>query len=437
MKNTTISLIEELQSRLTNELIFFGMNETLSNLMCGFISAVFLILICWIVKLIVQKIVVRAIEHLIQKTKTTYDDFLINHRLFHKLSHLLPALIILFAGPEIFAIYPSFVEYVRKAGEIYIIIVFIRSTGAVINAFHDMYIEMGYSQNRPIKGYVQMAHIIVYFIGSLVIVSILFNVSLLAVFTSLGAIAAVLLLIFKDTILGITASIQLSANDMVKVGDWIEMPSHSADGVVTEITLYAVKVQNWNKTISTIPPYELVSKSFTNWKGMSDAGARRIKRFINIDMKSVKFCTDEMLDKFSRIRLLREYIEVRRKEIAEFNQQLDWDLTSSVNGRRMTNIGVFRKYLENFLTNHPMIHQNMSLMVRQLQPTETGIPIEIYAFVNNPAWVAYENVQSDIFDHILAIIPEFELRVFQDPSGDDFKFIGTRLISNNNFSEIG
>lgn len=427
MTSTTLSLIEEIQNKIINELTIFGLSETMSEWLCGVISVLFLVLVAWIAKLITREVVVRAIEHIIKKTKTSFDDYLIDNKLFRRLAHLVPAFIILLLAPVIFKMFPGVIPYVQNIAKIYIIIVFARSLGSLINSVHDMYNHLGYSQNRPIKGYVQMAHIIVYFVAFLILVAIVFNVSLLAVFGSLGAIAAVLLLIFKDTILGITASIQLSANDMVKIGDWIEMPSHNADGEVIEITLYAVKVQNWNKTISTIPPYELISKSFTNWKGMSEAGARRIKRSINIDMKSVKFCTPEMIERFRKIKLLEEYINQRTKEIEEFNKSMEWDLSSSVNGRRLTNIGVLRKYLETYLRNHPMINQNTSLMVRQLQPTDAGIPVEIYAFVNNPRWVIYENVQSDIFDHVLAIIPDFELRVFQNPTGDDFKYIGKNL----------
>jgi miniconductance mechanosensitive channel len=427
MKLTTLSFIEEIQTRIINEMVFWGFGESLALFSCAVLSLMFLLFLCWLSKIISQKILVRAIEHLIQKTKTEYDDYLIQHRLFHKLSHLIPAVIIIVASSEIFGLFPSMVEYVEIAGELYVVFAFARSIGAMINALHDMYAHKGYSLNRPIKGYVQMVHIIVYFVSALIMVSIMFKVSLLAVFTSLGAVAAVLLLVFKDTILGITSSIQLSANDMVKIGDWIEMPSHNADGEVIEITLYAVKVQNWNKTISTIPPYELVSKSFTNWKGMREAGARRIKRSINIDMKSVKFCTPEMLDKFRRIKYISEYIDERGKDIEEFNSRYEWDLSTTVNGRRMTNIGVFRQYVEKYLLNHPLINKELSLMVRQLQPLSTGIPIEIYAFASTSAWVPYENIQSDIFDHILAVIPEFELRVFQDPSGDDFKYIGASM----------
>ena len=435
MELPKLSFIEDLQTKIVNELVFSGMEQTAAHLLCALISIAGLLLICWTTKLITQKIIVRVIEHLIQKTKTEYDDYLIHHRFFQKLSHLVPAVIILTLGPGLFELFPTIAEYITEIGQVYIIVVFVRSLGAIINAFHDMYNHMGYAQNRPIKGYVQMAHITVYFIAALTIVAIVFNVSLLAVFTSLGAVAAVLLLIFKDTILGITASIQLSANDMVKIGDWISMPSHNADGVVTEITLYAVKVQNWDKTISTIPPYELVSKSFTNWKGMSEAGARRIKRSISIDMKSVKFCTPEMLGKFRRIKLIENYIDEKSQEVEAFNKSHNWDLSNPVNGLRLTNIGVFRKYLETYLLNHPMTHKEMTLLVRQLQPTDAGIPIEVYVFVNNPAWAIYENVQSDIFDHILAIVPEFELRVFQSPSGDDFKYIGTQLFAGDKFQQ--
>ncbi len=435
MELTQLSFIEDLQTKIGNELVFSGMSQTAAHLLCGLFSIITLVIIGWVAKLIAQKIFVRMIEHFIQKTETAYDDYLIHHRFFQKLAHLVPAVIILLLGPSMFTMFPTIAEYITEMGQVYLIIVFVRSLGAVINALHDMYNHMGYGQSRPIKGYIQMAHIVVYFIASLIIIAIVFNVSLLAVFTSLGAVAAVLLLIFKDTILGITASIQLSANDMVKIGDWISMPSHNADGNVIEITLYAVKVQNWDKTISTIPPYELISKSFTNWKGMSEAGARRIKRFINIDMKSVKFCTPDMLDKFRRIKLIENYIDEKSNEVESFNKSHNWDLSNPVNGIRLTNIGVFRKYLETYLLDHPMIEKDQTLLVRQLQPTDTGIPIEIYVFVNNPAWVTYENVQSDIFDHILAIVSEFELRVFQSPSGDDFKYIGARHVFGDNFQK--
>ena len=239
--------------------------------------------------------------------------------------------------------------------------------------------------------------------------------------TGLGAMAAVLILVFKDTILGFVASIQLSANKMVNVGDWISMPKYNADGTVIDISLNTVKVQNWDKTIATIPTYALVSESFNNWKGMEESGGRRIKRSINIDMKSVDFLNKDQIDKFRKYHVLKDYITSKEKEISDYNKSLKLDEDTITNGRKMTNLGTFRKYLENYLHNHPKIHQDMTFLVRHLQPTEKGLPIEIYVFSNDQAWANYESIQADIFDHILAIIPEFGLRVFQNPTGDDFQ----------------
>ncbi|MFW5886783.1 MAG: mechanosensitive ion channel family protein, partial [Bacteroidota bacterium] len=248
-----------------------------------------------------------------------------------------------------------------------------------------------------------------------------FSIEVGSIFAGMGALAAVLMLVFKDSILGLVAGIQISAYDMVRIGDWIEMPSHNADGDVIDISLNTVKVQNWDKTITTIPTYALVSESFYNWRGMQEAGGRRIKRNISIDMKSVKFCTKEMLEKFKKIQYLKSYIEDKEKELLEFNKKNNVDEYILVNGRRLTNIGVFRKYLEAYLRNHPHIHKNMTFLVRHLQPTDRGIPVEIYVFANDTVWANYEGIQADIFDHVLAVIPEFGLRVFQSPSGDDFQ----------------
>jgi miniconductance mechanosensitive channel len=233
--------------------------------------------------------------------------------------------------------------------------------------------------------------------------------------------AAVLILVFKDTILGFVASIQLSANNMVNVGDWISMPKYNADGDVIDIGLNTVKVQNWDKTIATIPTYALVSESFNNWKGMEESGGRRIKRSINIDMKSVGFLDQDQIEKFRKYYLLADYITAKEKEIAEYNSSLEVDDSVVTNGRRMTNLGTFRAYLENYLHNHPKVNQDMTLLVRHLQPTDKGMPLEIYLFSKDQVWANYEAIQADIFDHILAIMPQFGLRVFQSPTGDDFQ----------------
>jgi miniconductance mechanosensitive channel len=267
----------------------------------------------------------------------------------------------------------------------------------------------------------QLVQLIFVMIGILWAISIIFGVQVTRIFAGLGAVAAVLMLVFKDTILGFVAGIQLSANKMLKVGDWIEMPSHNADGTVLEVTLNTVKVQNWDKTITTIPTYALVSSPFMNWRGMEESGGRRIKRSIYLDMQSVRFCNPEMLDKFKKIHHLKEYIEQREAEIENYNHSNNIDETVLVNGRRMTNLGVFRKYVENYLMRHPSINKEMTFLVRHLQPTEKGIPLEIYVFSSEQRWAHYESIQADIFDHLLAVIPEFGLQVFQLPSGSDLR----------------
>ncbi len=235
---------------------------------------------------------------------------------------------------------------------------------------------------------------------------------------------AVLLLIFKDSILGLVAGIQISSNDMVRLGDWVEMPKHGADGDVIDISLTTVKIQNFDKTITTIPTYTMVSDSFKNWRGMSQSAGRRIKRNINIDMRSVKFCDESMLERFASFRHISEYIARKKDELTKFNAENGIDDSVLVNGRRMTNLGTFRAYLEGYLRNHPKINKDMTFLVRQLQPTETGLPIEIYVFCSDKIWANYEAIQADIFDHILAVIPEFDLKVFQNPTGADFEKLG-------------
>ena len=260
-----------------------------------------------------------------------------------------------------------------------------------------------------------------FIIGGLFILSYLFNQSPVYMLGGLGAFSAVLILVFKDPILGFVGGIQLSANDMVRQGDWISMPKFGADGTVLEISLTTVKVQNFDNTITTLPTYSLVSESFQNYRSMKESGVRRIKRSISIDMSSVEFCTPEMLNRFRRIDLLKNYIELTEVELDRYNQENNIDNSVFVNGRRQTNIGVFRAYLEEYLAHHPMVHSSSDQLVRQLQPTSAGIPVEIYAFIQETGFIRYEKIQSDIFDHILAIIPQFGLRVFQSPSGEDLR----------------
>jgi miniconductance mechanosensitive channel len=296
----------------------------------------------------------------------------------------------------------------------------ILATDAFLNASLDIYKTYEVSNRIPIKGFIQVFKIIIYFTSAVFIISILLNKTPFYLFSSLGALTAVLMFIFKDAILGFVAGIQLSANQMVAQGDWIEMPKYGANGDIIEIALTTVKVQNWDKTITTVPTYALISESFKNWRGMSESGGRRIKRSISIDMNTIQFCTEDMLDRFSKIQYISGYIEEKKRALQESNELEQVDQSSLVNGRRMTNIGTFRAYVKAYLSNHPMINKEMTLLIRQLAPTEHGLPIEIYVFSKNQEWVSYESIQSNIFDHILAVVPEFDLRVFQDPSGMDF-----------------
>ncbi|MBN2519908.1 MAG: mechanosensitive ion channel [Bacteroidales bacterium] len=379
-----------------------------------------IILIAWIADFVSKKIMVAWIEQLAKKSSTVWDDIFVEKKLFNRLAHLAPALVFYYSLNYIIP-GNSFEEKVLKSIVlIYMIVAVLMVITSFLSGIEDIYKTTSVAKDRPIKGFIQIAKIIFYFMGIILIISIIIGESPLKLFAGLGAIAAVLLLVFKDTILGFVASIQLSANNMLRIGDWISMPKHNADGTVIEITLNTVKVQNWDKTIATVPTYALVSESFTNWRGMEESGGRRIKRHINIDMNSVCFLTTEQKEKFKSFFLLKDYMLVKEKEIADYNQSLGVDDTVVVNGRRMTNLGTFRKYLEAYLKNHPKIHNDMTFLVRQLQPGETGIPIEIYVFSNDQVWANYETVQADIFDHILAILPQFGLRVFQNPSGADF-----------------
>jgi miniconductance mechanosensitive channel len=369
---------------------------------------------------LVKRIIIVTIHRIARRSKTNWDDIFVERKVFNRLAHLAPAIIVYYSLQYIFEA-EGLVTFLGNVTQTYMVVVVMLVIDAVINALHEIYHQLPVSEGRSIKGYVQVVKIIFYAAAIILIISIFSGEAPRALIASLGAMAAVLILVFKDTILGFVASIQLSANKMVSVGDWISMSKYNADGTVLDISINTVKVQNWDKTIATVPTYALVSESFNNWKGMEESGGRRIKRSINIDMKSVGFLTGEQIEKLRKFYLLREYINEKEKEIEQYNASLKLEESEVTNGRKMTNLGTFRKYLENYLHQHPKIHQDMTFLVRHLQPTEKGLPIEIYVFSNDQAWANYEAIQADIFDHILAIIPEFGLRVFQNPTGDDFQ----------------
>ena len=374
--------------------------------------------------LFLKKIINSVFQRLPPRTKHDWDDVFVRRKVFNRLAHLAPAIVVYYALQYIFDA-PRLVTFLGNLSQAYMVLIVLLVIDAVLNALHEIYRMLPVSKGRNIKGFIQVIKIVFYFVAIILVISIFSGEAPKALMGGLGAMAAVLILVFKDTILGFVASIQLSANNMVNVGDWIAMPKYNADGDVIDISLNTVKVQNWDKTIATIPTYALVSESFNNWKGMEESGGRRIKRSINIDMKSVGFLDSEQIEKFRKYHLLSGYISEKEKEIEAFNKSLELDDSVVTNGRRMTNLGTFRVYLENYLQQHPKIHNDMTFLVRHLQPTDKGLPVEIYVFSNDQAWANYEAIQADIFDHILAIMPEFGLRVFQNPTGDDFQKLAT------------
>lgn len=396
-----------------------------ARLFSVFLTFVGIVLVAMVVHWITQMIVIKIIHRLVENTKTEWDDFLLRRKVFQSMSHLTSAMVFYYSCnySEILGV-TSFMETFTN---IYFVIIFVKVATGFLRASNDIYLSTPYSATRSIKGYIQLGMIVVYFIAGIFIIAFVFHKPPEKLLTGLGAIAAVLMFVFKDTILGLVASIQLSAYNMLKPGDWIEMPKHNANGTVIDISLNTVKVQNGDKTIVTIPTYSLVSDSFMNWSGMEESDGRRIKRSINIDMKSVRFCDKQMLRKFQKISLIESYVTGKQTEISEYNKSNSVSDDTILNGRSQTNLGVFRKYLEAYLKASSDINQDMTMLVRHLQPTETGIPIEIYVFSKEKQLNAYENIQSDIFDHILAIIPEFELRVFQVPSGHDIDALSAKI----------
>ncbi len=371
--------------------------------------------------LIAKRIVLRLVRRWAKRSRTTWDDALVDAKVFSRLSHLVPAMILHATAAWAFQDFPTVAGAVRTAVFLYIALVGMTLVDAALNALLVIYGSFRIATRIEIKPIVQVVKILVFFSGGVAILALLFGKSPLVFFSGLGAFTAVLLLIFKDSILGLVAGIQLTTNDMVRVGDWIEMPKYGADGDVIDVSLTTVKVQNWDKTISTVPTYRLVSDSFRNWRGMDDSGGRRIKRAVSIDITSIKFCDAEMLERFKRVRFISEYIDRKVEELAEHNREVKVDEAQLINGRHMTNIGTFRAYLVAYLRNHPQIKQDLTSLVRQLAPTEHGLPIELYVFSADQRWVHYEAIQADIFDHMLAVLPLFDLRAFQSPTGTDLR----------------
>ena len=398
-----------------------GIGEDLTFYFARGVLALAVLILSVATKFVAKRYILSSLTYIISTSKTKWDDTLLRQGVLNRLAQLAPALVIYVLTPFALDGMEATIAFIRGVTQIYFIIILMLVLDSVLNSVEEIYRSLRASKEIPIKGFIQITKIALYFLSAVFVISILLNKTPFYLLSGIGALTAVLMLVFRDAILGFVAGIQLAANRMVAHGDWIEMPNYGADGDVLEVTLTTVKVQNWDKTVTTIPTYALISESFKNWRGMQESGGRRIKRAVNIDMSSIRFCNEEMLERFGKIQYISEYIDTKKHELQEFNKATNVDNTSLANGRRMTNVGTFRAYVQAYLWNHPMINKEMTFLVRQLQPTENGLPIEIYVFSKDQVWANYEAIQADIFDHILAVIQEFDLQVYQNPTGSDFR----------------
>lgn len=378
-----------------------------------------LILVAILAYIIAKHVVVRGIRHLITKLKFANHDIMSQHSVIRRIANIVPAIVIMNGIVTVPHMSAKMVSFVQMAAQAFIFLTIALAIGELLNIFNLVYQRNPKSRNKPIKGYLQLIKLIIFIVCGLMILGTFLKKDVFTLLAGFGAMAAVLMLVFQNTILSLVASVQISSYDMVRIGDWIEMPSLNADGDVIDMSLHTITVQNFDKTFTTIPTNKLVTDTFKNWRGMSQAGVRRIKRSLYIDQSSVHFMTEAEQSKLKEFLLLDQYLDHKSTELIEFNQKLS--NTSPCNQRRLTNIGTFRAYVELYLNQHPNISKHQSLIVRQLQPTEKGLPLEIYAFSNQIAWKDYEAIQSDIFDHLIAILPEFGLKIYQAPSGYDMQ----------------
>ncbi|MGB5812018.1 MAG: mechanosensitive ion channel family protein [Polyangiales bacterium] len=400
-----------------------GLADRIAEPLAVFVLFAIALLAAWLVDLATRLVLVRWVKRFASRSRAQWDNAMVAARVPDRLGHIAPILVIYAAVPFVFPKQDLIASIIQRLAMVLIILIVASAISGALNAAVIVYRTHEDSRRAPIKTYVQVAQIVLAVVTVVLVVARLIDRSPWALLSGLGALTAVIMLVFKDSILGFVASVQLSTNDMVRRGDWIEMPKYGADGDVLEVTLNTVKVQNWDKTISTIPTYQLMQDSFKNWRGMSESGGRRIKRALYIDMNSIQFCDEAMLRRFEKIELLKGYLHEKRAEVAETNQSRGVD-DLPTNYRRLTNVGTFRAYVVAYLEADPRIHKDMTFLVRQLQPSDRGLPIEIYVFSNDQDWARYEGIQSDLFDHFLSVLPEFELRVFQLPTGADLEHLG-------------
>lgn len=413
---------------LTEKLEAWDWHSTVASWSASAAIVLLILIIAGAVHLLVSKGLIRLLTALIKRSEVDWDDVFVESNVLRWLTHWVPALVIfVLVRPLLGEDQTMLINLVRGGATVYMVVVGVLALDSLVNALQTLTGKFTWSADLPVTSIVQVVKLVLYIAAFLMVVAAVTGQDLLKIIGGLGIMASVLMLVFKDSILGLVAGIQIAANRMVRAGDWIEMPSHGADGDVLNVGLTTVKVQNWDKTITSVPTYALITESFKNWRGMQEAKGRRIKRALYIDMESIQLCTEEMLERYRRIEYISEYLKKKHQEIADWNKTHFVDSSVKVNSRHLTNVGTFRAYILAYLKNHPKVHQEMTLLVRQLAPTEHGLPIEVYCFSADTNWVAYEDLQSDIFDHLLAIAPEFDLRIFQSPSGGDVQSLRSSM----------
>ncbi|GAA4969303.1 mechanosensitive ion channel family protein [Algibacter aquimarinus] len=413
--------MDSIKHMLFDYLVSQGISESTAKYLNMLALLILLLLIVFIIDFIIRRIIRGAFTQFAIKSKTNFDDLLITNKVPRNVAHIIPLLIALKFAPIVFFDFPESDVVIETGLQVFAIILTLWIARSLLNTLKDYLKTLPRFKDKPIDSYIQVFMIFAWLGGIMSAIAIITGIPFLKFVTGLGAISAVIILVFKDTILGFVASIQVSINDMVRIGDWITFEKYGADGDVTEITLATVKVQNFDKTITTIPTYALISDSFKNWRGMVNSDGRRIKRALYIKQDCVKYLSEEDVDKLKNIQLISSYLNKRQKDIDSYNANNEIDKALFINGRNLTNIGVFRKYIDSYLKNHSAINKDMMIMARQLAPTTQGIPLEIYAFSSDKRWENYEYIMSDIFDHLIASLSYFDLEIFELPSNSNFK----------------
>lgn len=408
--------MEQIRHYFYDHFMSLGLSEISAKYLNMLCMLIILVIILFITDRIARRLIINFSNRISEKTKTNFDDLLVSNRAPRRVAHLVPLVLTIKLFPIVFHDFPHFESYIIMLIKVYGILLTIWIIRSILKTFESYFKTLPRLKDKPIDSYIQVAMLFIWIIGVASILAILINLSFLKFFTTLGAASAILLLIFKDTILGFVASIQVAINDSVRIGDWITMEKYGADGSVIEINLSTVQVQNFDMTITNIPTYALISDAYKNWRGMQSSGGRRIKRAIILKAKSIKYLTEDDINRLKGIQLISGYLENRQKDIINFNTERQIDKSVLINGRNLTNLGVFRKYMQTYIENHSAVNKDMTIMVRQLEPTPHGLPLEIYCFSSDKRWENYEYIMSDIFDHALAAVPYFDLEVFEYPT---------------------